>query len=521
MNMPKQKTSWPPKHYQPVFDQIRHDEAWFTGDLTAINLYTSKDRPTPNNHQPIGGLMGLSNRMLYGKPQPRSRGNTTIERHLKTPESLCAVSASILVGKPPSITPHPVDETNTNLAETLQHVFGSDLAASELYQAALHTSALGWVIGRIRWDTTASNHPWIEWVDPDQAIIEWAGNRPKSILFWDKLDTHNKDKSVWRLLQSHTPGRITYALFEGTHDNLGMIKPFTDHPDTEYLTELVDAESGIDTGTTRLTAYPWFNRPGVPKWRNKPQLRNLGLSDISAGGGIWADIDKTWTTFMNELDSSKAKLLVSEELMQLGLPGQGRFFEMDRTVFPVAQGASADQKPTLEQVQFDIRVTEFMQTLSAAKMEAVEAVGLSPITVGMDTETGASLTATEVRAKSKRTLDTWDTKARMARAALSELATALLEVDAYLNNTQPPTMPVNVSMVAPVVNTELDEAQAIGELRTAGVASVEYAVNRLHPEWTPEQIRQEIINIKNENSVTDPFTILPPDVSPVGDTGGA
>ena len=420
------------------------------------------------------------------------------------------------MGKPPTLTPHPDDQQNPILQETLETVFGSDLVTSELYQAARHAAALGWVIGRIRWDTTLQPHPWIEWVDPDQAVIEWAGNRPKSVLFWDKLPNPEKGKTVWRLFQSHIPGRINYALYEGTQNNVGMIRPFTDHPDTTYLANVVDIDSGIDTGTSRLTAYPWLNRPGVAQWRTKPQLRNLGMSDIQAGGGIWADIDKIWTDFMNEVDAGKAKLLVSEELMRLGLPGQGQFFEFDRTVFPVAQGASADEKPTLEQVQFNIRVTEFLGALQAAKLEAVESVGLSPITVGMDSESSA-LTATEVRAKSKRTLDTWDIKARMARAALSELATAVLEVDAFLNDTIPPTMPVNVSMVSPVVNTELDEAQAIGELRSAGVASVEYAVARLHPEWTPEQQTTEVAAIRSETSVTDPFTILPPDVNPAGE----
>ena len=518
MSIPAQKTEWPPRNTRPVFDQIEHDNAWLVGDLAQINEYAAKDRPSPatSKWQYNGGIGGAAARIVYGKPA-RTKGNTTIERHLKTPEALCSVSASILVGKPPAITPHPDDENNETLHETLEHVFGNDLAASELYRAAYHVSGLGWVIGRIRWDTEMSPHPWIEWVDPDQAIIEWAGNRPKSILFWDKLPKLDDNKAVWRLMQSHIPGRVNYALFEGTADNVGMIKPFTDHPDAAYLAEIVDMDSGIDTGTSRLTAYPWLNRPSVAKWRNKPQLRNLGMSDIAAGGGIWADIDKTWTLFMNELDSSKAKLLVSEELMRLGLPGQGQFFEIDRTVFPVAQGASADEKPILEQVQFNIRVNEFTASLTASKLEAAEAVGLSPITVGMDTDNGSALTATEVRAKSKRTLDTWDIKARMARAALSELATAMLEVDAYLNNTQPPTMPVNVSMVSPVVNTELDEAQAIRELRSAGVASVDYAVTRLHPEWTPEQVQAEIAAIKAENTVSDPFTILPPDVNPAGE----
>lgn len=243
MTLPTQKTPWPPQHLTPVFQQIAHDDAWLTGDLAAINTFTQQDRPTPAQTpwQYNGGIGGTAARIVYGKPE-RTPGNTTISRHLKTPDALCDVSASILVGKPPTLTPHPDDQQNPILQETLETVFGSDLVTSELYQAARHAAALGWVIGRIRWDTTLQPHPWIEWVDPDQAVIEWAGNRPKSVLFWDKLPNPEKGKTVWRLFQSHIPGRINYALYEGTQNNVGMIRPFTDHPDTTYLANVVDCQ---------------------------------------------------------------------------------------------------------------------------------------------------------------------------------------------------------------------------------------------------------------------------------------
>ncbi|WP_258174597.1 hypothetical protein [Corynebacterium diphtheriae] len=49
------------------------------------------------------------------------------------------------------------------------------------------------------------------------------------------------------------------------------------------------------------------------RWRHYPQRKNLGASEISAAGGLFADLDKIWTDFMNEIDSAKSKQLISEE----------------------------------------------------------------------------------------------------------------------------------------------------------------------------------------------------------------
>lgn len=509
--IPAQYTTWPPHEHTLIRDRIDHAKAWLTGDLGYINQQLpTQPQAAKTRWQNNGGIGGATARLIYGRPHPE-RGNATIQRFLPLPASMCQTSADLLLGQPATFTLHPDDGDNEPAAEALQTVFGSDLAAAELTNAAQQVAAYGWVMCRVVWDTTHTAKPWLEFIDPSQTLITWRGNRPTAVTMWDVLPQHGNAKTVHRLFQHHSVGHIAYALFAGKADNIGQQVPFTDHPDAAHLADLVDADGAIPTGSTRLTAYPWLNRAGVAEWDNYPQLRHLGTGDIAAGGKIWADINLLWTDMVNEFGVGKAKLLVSEELLNTRQPGSGLAYDMGQTVYPVAQGASADERPTLEQVQFAIRVEEYRAGLQAAKLEAADAVGWSPITLGLDMDARA-ITATEITARSAKTLATWQSKARMARAALSEIATALLEVDAYLNNTTPPTKPVNVALVAPIQETEEDKANRLTRLHGGMLASTEYAVAELHPEWTEQQKAEEVARIRQQAlaDVPDPFT-LPPD----------
>ena len=78
---------------------------------------------------------------------------------------------------------------------------------------------------------------------------------------------------------------------------------------------------------------------------------------------------------------------------------------------------------------------------------------------------------------------------------------------------------VDVSIAEPVQATELDEATTVQTLRTAGVASTRYAVTRLHPEWTEEQINAELAELRAEQraeTAMNPFDQVAIDAPPNG-----
>lgn len=511
-------SAWPPEHYDKALNQVRHDAAIMSGDLNLQNHYyattNEKTQPVTSRFQHNGGLFGSVARGFLGTPRPNN-ATPAVTQFDTLPFDLATLSADVLVGEPPRFTLHPEDDGNNRAADKLAAYTGTDTFAADLHHAFRTCAGLGWIYGRVMWNLDVDNHPWIEWVDPDQGLPEFANGRVVGITFWD---TYEVGKHVYRLLQKHTPGRITYTLYQGGADNLGMVVPVTDIEDTAHLADILDADSGVDTGATRPTAVMIPNLDRSPKWRTDPYLRYLGMSDVVKGGEVWHSLNMLWSDLMHEVDSAKAKLIVPEHYLRHNGPGQGMSYEWFRDVYTKPQSANPDAAETIERVQFDMRVDAYMAAIENTRMRAISSTGWSNITFGLE-NTSAQMTATEIRARSTRTIHTHKAKSRHARAGLGQLLTAWLEMDADLNGYAPPTRPVNVNMAEPVQATELDEATTLGTLRQHGLVSQRAALTRLHPEWTAEELQAELNELRAEEQAgmpANPFEGVEVDEPPVG-----
>ena len=507
---------WPPKPYARALNQIARDAAWLTGDLNQIREQTHQPAPRPytSRAQFNGGLVGATARGVFGRPQI-TNGSATIERHLPLAAELAEAKGSMMLGHPPAFTLHPDDATNEKADEVLQAAVSTDQYAAALTQMGTRLSGLGWTYGKLVWNLDVDPLPWIEWVDPDQGVAEFANGRVTQIHFWD---TYTHDRDTYRLIQTHRPGRIEYQLYKGTDVALGMTVPVTECPETEYLADMLDMDAGINTGTEWLTAVMIPNRDQNLHWRTDPLLRYYGMSDIQAASGLLQDVDKAYTELWHEMDSGRARLLISEEFMHHGGPGSGQVFDWWRDVYPLTQGGSPDEAGRIERVQFDLRTEAYLTALDFPIMRTIGAFGLSPITVGMDSTASGEMTATEIKARSTRTLNTFNTTARHLRSGLSAIETARLALTAHLHGFTPPTKPVNVALVEPVQETERDRSAMVQEWHSSDSASTRTRVRTLHPEWTKEEVEEEVAEIlreRREGMPVDPFT-LTPDTPPLG-----
>lgn len=495
---------WPPAAYQPALDAVRHDKAWLTGDTATTTQYVAETVPQPFTHraQYNGGLVGGTARAILGPPQPRRRGQAEVARHLPVAAELTETVGDLMFGNAVGVE---VEGWNPQVEQALRDMVDSDTFTAQLVQAGQKCSALGWEFGRVVWNTNVSPHPWIEWVDADKAFATYEWGCLTEVTFVDEWETEKG--VVYRLTQTHRAGEIEYQLWHGDNRQLGHTVPYTEWEPTAYLAEEVTDGTKIYTGVNTLTAVMVPNREVNPAWDGIPELRNYGKSDIQFAGGLWADIDKLYTDFIFEIDSARARLLVSEDYLQTLDPGQGSVFDWFRDVYMV--GATKDETGTLERVQFDIRVQEYMQAIEFAVLRATGSVGLSSITVGMDPTTGNNLTATEIRAKSEKTTRTWRSRSRYWRAGLQQLLTAWGHVDALLNGLPAPTTNVTVTMQEPVQDTDLDRAQTAEALRNSGAASVRHLVTRLHPEWSPQQVEEEVAEIRRDQGLVqiDPLAV--------------
>lgn len=516
-------SEWPPKHYAPALNQLLQDDAVLCGDFNLMR-HTTRGKTASYTHkfQYAGGVVGKAARFALGKPTTRN-SSATVRQHDTLPFDLSVLSADVLVGTPPKFTVHPDDAprvttvTNTDGVEVTETRAGNQAAvdaieaytatdafAASLHQAFRKCAGLGWVYARVRWSDT-KQHPWIEWVDPDQGMPIFTDGELSGVIFWAEFEREDR---VYRLLERHTAGRIEYELYAGKQGTLGHPVPVTEIKETEHLANILDENSGFNTGTQLLTAQMLVNVDQAPYWRRDPVLRHLGMSDVAKGGDVWSALDQAWTDLAHEVDSARARLVIPEEWMEFQGAGQGNAFDWFRDVYSKPRSLNADAEATMERVQFDMRVQQYLDDIQALKAKALSAVGWSAITFGADAQATGDMTATEIRARSTRTINTHRAKARQARATLGLLITAWQHIDADLNGGEKLTRPVDVSMADIVTDTEKDKAEKIGIYRAHGVASLEYSVRELHPEWGEEQVQAEVQAIREEQRMGEPYDPL-------------
>ncbi|MDY5785872.1 hypothetical protein [Corynebacterium sp.] len=498
---------WPPKLYRPAQDTVEHDRAWLLGEPHHAED-DDRARPFTSRAQFNGGIVGATARGFLGRPPtPNRRGTAAITKHLPVAAELTETIGDLLFGNAVQVTAEDWAPTTT---AALADMVDSDGFTADMVAAGARCSALGWEFGRLVWNTQVSPHPWIEWVPADRAYAHFEWGRLSEVTF---VDEFQDGSDYYRWTQTHRVGHIEHTLWKGTDTSLGMAVPFTDRPETAHLADEVEDGTIIPTGIDLLTAVMVPNREANPAWDGNPQLRYYGRSDIQFGGGLWADIDRIYTDFVHEVDSARARLLVSEDYLQTLTPGEGSVFDWFRDVYPL--GATKDERGTIERVQFDIRVDAYLQAIEFATLRAVGSVGLSPMTVGF--EQAGGMTATEIRARSEKTTRTWRARSRYWRAGLQQIVTAWGHLDAVLNGQSVPQSRAKISMQEPIQDTDFDRARTVRELRDSGAASIRHLVKRLHPEWGDDEIMAEVEEIRRDQGViVDPFATQP-DTYPLGD----
>lgn len=521
MTLPHDDSAWPPPQWQPLHDMVADAAVWWEGDPKRLQgHYGAGSAPAPRPSQFSGGLVGATSRLFWGKPQ--TPGQPQRKLHLPLAADIANLSANLMFETPPQVhlaqkgkdtNGDPIRAGNDAAQARLDALVNNDRTAESLLVAAESCAALGGVYGRIMWDQDLQPDPWIDWVDADTAIPEWRYGRLAAVTFVEGLPTVDK-KHVHRLLSRHSPGRVEYGLFEGKDDNLGMRTPLNEHPSTEGLANIVDQESGIDTGTSRMTAVYVPNVRPVVGFRRDGQLKNMGRPDIPADSyGLLDMLDEVWTDLRREVRTGKSRIVVPESMLDVGKPGQGAEFDVDREIYsPVGEHPDGMQ-PSFHQPQ--IRVEAYGKVCENIIREVLRRANMSALTFGLDSAGGSgNVTAREIEANSRATLQTFKAKSRYWRAGLSHLSATLVEVDAHLNRTGAVLEEVpEVDITPPVQETDLDRAQTLQALDSAQAVSTDEKIRYLRPDWDEGRIGREVDTILREKGVQagDPFGDAAPD----------
>lgn len=521
---------FPPEPFDIAFARFRELDAWYTGDTETLQeIYSGGATVT---HQVggrafRGGVIGTLSKWWWGQPQ--ATGEKRMKMHLPLAADLCTLSADLLFGEAPQVLfRRPADSLPASGAERenqgpwshpaqdrLDSIIASDEAHAEFLLWGEYAAALGGAYLAVAWDPAVSDHVFPKAYAADCAIPTFRHGRLASVRLWTEYRNGNE---VFRLIEDHQPGSVSYALYRGGPKNLGDLVPLSSHPDTAHY-ELLRNESDLEvalsnpaalpldvrigTGSERLAVVYMPNARPVRDWRKLGPLAYLGRSDLDGIQDVLDKVDQTWSSLMRDVDNGQGRLIIDEAMLDTAAPGDGATFDPYRQVF-TAVGAvpakSADGGSPIKNVQFDIRVQEHLQIIEGLKKEIASALGYSESHLGIQEARTGDRTATEVSADLTDSERTRDKKALYAKAALSQWALAALEIEHAVfggfekgDLASPPDV-----VFAPVSQADPEKLARTASLME-GVASLKERVRIQHSDWDDDELDAEVKAILDED----------------------
>ncbi|MDX3065403.1 phage portal protein [Streptomyces sp. ND04-05B] len=491
---------WPPTH--PVVATAQADwDAWYSSDPDRLTeRYENRGvRELPENRpsQFRGGVWGRLARWFWGNPT--APGEKRDKLHVPLAGDIARTSSELLFAEPPKLV---IGHAATQ--DRLEELLATGLHPT-LLEGGEVCSAIGGAYLRVVWDQDVSDRPWIDTVPADMAVPTFSYGRLRSVIFWRTLE--HDGKTVLRHLESHDRGRITHGLYEGTATTLGRPIPLTEHADTAPLAALVDSNSGIDTGAPdHLTASHAPNVRPARAWRNIPEARGLGQSDYQGIEGLMDAVDETYSSWMRDVQDGKSRIIVAQSMLESLGPGQGAAWNEERRIYTGLNMLPRPGDPApITDVQFAIRVEEHSRTCAELVEQAVRQAGYSPSTFG-ETGDGAAVTATEIKARERRSMTTRARKALYWGPAIADVVEALLAVEAG-PRFRVPGLGVDrpqVEFQDSVSESPKEIAETVEFLKRAEAASRETLVRMVHPDWKDEQVAAEVAKIEDETAMADP-----------------
>lgn len=526
MPLPAPQSAWPPTDFRPVFQRYYEHDAWYRGDIDALQaIYsfgTATATHTRNGEPRSGGIYGtvingISN-LFWGKRVTPGAKRTAL--HVPLAADVATMKSDMLWAEPPELTaviarPGELPSKSEQFTQDrLDVIMNSDDARMMFAESGELTSALGGTFFSCAWNTSSCDHVYPRAHDADTAIPEWSGGKLAAVTFWS---SHIDGDEFYRHFERHEPGRIIHAVYKGSSDNVGFPVRADTLPELAWLLT-PDVGKQIDEQTFTVTLYTGITRltaayePNVKKDRDLRKfgtLAHLGRSDYAGVEPELNAIDEAWSSYMRDLKIGRGRIFIPQNYLKSMGPGHGSHWDEEQEVFAQIDSVkNVDDKAQITAQQFEIRTAQHEQIILSLSKIVLRNAGLG----ARDYEDRAgNLTATGELMRDKREETTFDKQKRYASAAITYIASVCLELDAIVF---PGKGGVAGSQVAASWPQEQQvdaekESRIIAQLAAARAISTWMSVKRANPDWTDDLVQQEVDRINAEHQplqLTDPAT---------------
>lgn len=412
------------------------------------------------------------------------------------PRMISRASANLLFGQRPNFEDDDQDRID-------QLVEDNDLPA-ELHRAAMIASSEGEVWGRIVVDPSLLDVPIIEFVSGARVIPSFSGRFVTGATFVTEWATNATERL--RLLESYEAGIVRSKLYRGTTNQLGAEIALDNFEETNGRVE------------ETLTGIEWPLVAFIPNSIDADPSR--GYSDYQGLVDRFMALNEASTIGQQNmrLAGQKRAIVDAEYLNTRGeLPyGDDVFIRSSRH-----KGDLQMAQSPLQLIDYNFQGSEVVTWLDHMIDTTLTYAGVAPQLVGRG-DLGRMPSGTALKLRAAHSLLEAAGKGRYFDRGVGRLLQAAKIIDSrrtteggfgrsYTNPDQAPAIERDTGLP----RDDVEAAQELLTLVNAESISLEERVAFLHPDWTAEQITEEVKLIEGERpgagiSTPRPAITLPP-----------
>lgn len=478
--MPKEQ--WPPVKW--LWAAHAQNAAWYSGEPAALRTVS-----------------------------PFWKSGEKHKTHVPIAQDLASLSAGLIFSGSPTITYD--DEATT---DRLQKILQKSGFYQKLLQGAELQSPFGGVFLKLDWNKKLAPYPITSIVPGDKGIPTIQNGINTENTFWSIEREEEDTGAIYRLKQIYTSdGKITSALYKGTIGQLGNLIPIDSIAETKGIKPVANSGTNMP-----LSVYIPNRLPN----RRVPHVY-YGSSDYEGLYGLFDALDETYSALMRDVRLGKARLIVPVEyLRQKGAclanydqAGAKQWvFEGDNEYFTALDINPQDSGDTITPIQPEIRSTQYLETIEDIIRKIYQTAGYSPQSAGMDIS-GQAESGTALNIRERRSMQTAEMKKTYWWQGLMSFIPAMMALDkAVFHSDVKLDSALTVSFADATQPDLATIADTIQKLNAAGAASIETMVRMAHPDWSEEDVLEEVKQIKQDNGTDteEEDEDLPPEnVSPI------
>jgi len=479
-------------------DKISEYKVWSSGDAVKIRDFYSS--------------YGTDEALHYFW---RNAPKTSLKKHTGIPSLIASKMGYILFGNGINIevvcydeNGNPDEKKSDIVREEIITLYSKLEMERKLQLGASTESWCGHVFYKLSIDNTISDYPIIEVADITHGRVVKQRGIVKAIIFPKYYKEKSKDYRLDEIYSTTDKGDacITYKLFQldvvkGTEKEVGL--------STLEQTRVYEDKDVVFEGIKGILA---FEKP------NKSSLlfseSDYGASDYEGAIDSFDAMDEAYTNIFKELRTNRTVRYIPKDMIPKSFNGEFALND-DFTDAYVQVESDVDQNSKNE-ITFSIipdKTESHKAKFLTALTTALNKAGLSPYAIGITGLESVNASAESQQERNKVTLETRKAKMSLWKPFIEEMLIKILELNDWMiehklveqdykdNGIKWENIDIQVSFGDYIVETENSIiGQAINKLQ-AGVASTETAIKEIHPDWTDEQVMEEVNRIRYEKGV--------------------